>query len=191
MWLFKILYITYVAHIVFLVDGTGQRLPVSQGSKRASIHKNSLEPQIRKYWWNDLLLSCLVVSDSLKPHGLQHTRIPCPSPSPRACSNSCPLSQWCHPTISSSVFPFSSCPQSFPASGSFSMSRLSASGGQSIGASISVPPRIIQDWSPLGLTGFISLQSKGLSRVFSSTIIWKHQFFGTQTSLWSNTHIHI
>ena len=101
--------------------------------------------------------------------GLQHTRFPCPSPSPGVCSNSCPLSQWCHPTISSSVAPFSSCPQSFPASGSFPVSRLFASGGQSIGASASVLPRNIQGWFPLGLTGWISLQTKGLSRVFSST----------------------
>ena len=121
----------------------------------------------------------LFVSDSLRPHGLQHTRLPCPSPSPRACSNSCPSSQWCHPTISSSVASFSSCPQSFPASGSFPMSGLFASGGQSIGASASASVLLmnIQGWFPWGLTDLISLQSKGLSRVFSSTTIWKHQFF--------------
>ena len=110
--------------------------------------------------------SCSVVSDSLWPHGLQHTRLPCPSPTPRACSNSCPLRQWCHPTISSSVVPFSSCLQSFPASRFFPMSQFFTSGGQSIGASASVLPVNIQDWLPLGLTGLISLQSKGLSRVF-------------------------
>ena len=132
-----------------------------------------------------------VLSNSLRPHGLQHTRLPCPSPSPGACSKSCPLTWWCHQTISSSVIPFSSCPQSFPASGSSSMSRLFSSGSQSTGASASasVFPVNIQDWPPLGLTGWISLQSKGLSRVFSSTTVWKHQFFVAQPSLWSNSHI--
>ena len=123
--------------------------------------------------------SCSVMSDSLRPHGLQHARPPCPSPTPRVYSNSCPLSQWCHPTISSSVIPFSSHLQSCPASGSFPMSQFFASGGQSIGvsASTSVLPMNIQDWCPLGWTGWISLQSKGLSRVLSSTTIGKHQFF--------------
>ena len=115
-------------------------------------------------------------------HGLQYTRPPCPSPTPRVYSNSCPLTWWYHPTISSSVIPFSSCPQSFPAPGSLQMSQLFASGGQSIGvsASISVLPMNIQDWFPLGWTGWISLLSKGLSRVFSNTTVQKHQFFGTQ-----------
>ena len=119
------------------------------------------------------------------------TRLPCPSPSPRVCSNSCPLSQWCHPTISSSVTPFSSCLQSFPASGSFPVIWLFASGGYSIGASASasVLPVSIQGWFPLGLTGLISLQSKGLLVIFNSTAIWKHQFFGAQPSLWSISHI--
>ena len=108
-----------------------------------------------------------VVSDSLQPHGLQHVRLPCPSPTPKACSNSCPLSRWCHPTISSPVVPFSSHLQSFPASGSFPVSPLFASGGQSTGVSASVLPVNIQDWSPLGWTGWISLQSKGLARVCS------------------------
>ena len=131
------------------------------------------------------------MSDSFRPCGLQHTRFPCPSPTPRACSNSCPLSQWYDPTISSSVIPFS-CLQSFPASGSFQMRQLFASDGQSIGvsASTSVLPMNIQDWFPLGLRGLISLQSKGLSRVFSNTTIQKHQFIGAQPSLWSNSHIH-
>ena len=124
------------------------------------------------------MFSCSVMSHSLGPHGLQHTRPPCPSPSPRACSNSCPLSQWCHPTISSSVVPFSSCLQPFPAAGSFLMSWLFTSGGQSIGASASasVFPKNIQDWFPLGWTGLISLQSKGLSRVLSNTTVypWPH-----------------
>ena len=124
-----------------------------------------------------------LVSNSLRPRGLQHARPPCPSPTPRVYPNSSPLSRWCHPTISSCVVPFSSCPQSFLASGSFQISQLFASGGQSIGASASVLPMSIQDWFPLGWTGWVSLQSKGLSRVFSSTTVQKHQFFGTQVSL--------
>ena len=126
-----------------------------------------------------------VTSDSLWPHGLQHARLPCPSPTPGTYSNSCPLSWWCHPTISSSVVPFSSCLQYFPGSGSFQMSQFFTSGGQSIGvsASASVLPMNIQDWSPLGCTGWISLQSKGLPRVFSNTTVQKHQFFGAQLSL--------
>ena len=125
------------------------------------------------------------MSDSATPW-LQHPRPPCPSQTPGGCSDSCPLSQWCHPTISSSVVPFSACLQSFPASGSFQMSQFFASGGQSIGvsASGSVLPMNIQDWSPLGWTGLISLQSKGLSRVFSSTTVQKHQLFGVQPFLW-------
>ena len=132
-----------------------------------------------------------VISDSLQPHGLQYFRPPCPSPTPGACSNSCPSSQWCHATILSSVIPFSSCFQSFPASGSFPRSQIFTSGGQSIGvsASASVLPTNIQDWFPLGLIGLISLQSKGLSRVFSTTV-QKHQFFSTQLSSQSNSHIH-
>ena len=119
------------------------------------------------------------MSNPLQPHGLQHARFPCPSPYPGACSNSCPLSQWCHPTISSSVVSFTSCLQSFPGSGSFLMSQLFAAGGQRIGASASAPvlPMNTQGWFPLGLTGSISLQSKGLSRVFSNTTVQKHQFF--------------
>ena len=140
-----------------------------------------------------LWFSHSVVSDFLQPHRLQLVRLPCPSPSPRVCSNSCPLSQWYHPTISSFIIPFSSCPQSFPASGSFQMSQLFASGGQSIGVSVSASVLLvnIQGWFPLGLTGLISPQSKEHSRVFSSTTIWNHQFFGTQPSLWSSSHIHM
>ena len=121
----------------------------------------------------------------------QYTRLPCPSPTPGAYSNSRPSSWWCHPNISSSVIPFSSRFQSFPASGSFLISPFIASGGQSIGASAStsVLPINIQSWFPLGLTGLISLWSKGLSSVFSSTTVWKHQFFGTQPSLWHNSHL--
>ena len=133
-----------------------------------------------------------VISDSLQPHEPQHIRPPCPSPTPGVHPNPCPLCRWCHPTLSSSVVPFSSCPQSLPASGSFQMSQLSASGGQSIGvsASTSVLPMNTQDWSPLGWTGWIPLQSKGLSRVFSNTTGQKHQFFSIQLSLQSNSHIH-
>ena len=139
-----------------------------------------------------MLFSRSVMSDSLWPHGLQHARLSCPSSSPRACSNSHPLSRWCHPTISSSVGPFSSCLQYFPASGSFPMSRFFTSGAQSIGASASasVLPMNIQDWFPLGLMDLISWQSKGLARVFSSTTVQKHQFFGAKLSLWSNCYIH-
>ena len=137
----------------------------------------------------ELLFIHSVVSDSAT-HGLQHTRLPCPLPSPRACSNSCPLSQWCHPTISSSVVPFSPCLQSFLASGSVLISQLFTSRSQSIGASTSasVLPMKIQDWFPLGLTGLISLLSKGLSRVYNTTV-QKHQFFGAWPSLQPHSHI--
>ena len=130
--------------------------------------------------------------DSLQPYGLQHARLPCPSPPPGVYSNSCPLNWWCQPIISSSVVPFSSCCQSFPASGYFLMSRLFGSSGKSIGpsASASVFPMNIQGEFPLGFTGWISLQSKGLSKVFSNTTVQKHQFFSAQPSLWSNSHIH-
>ena len=133
--------------------------------------------------------SCSLVSNSFPSHAVQHARLHCPSPTPGACSNSCPLTRWCHLTISSSVIPLSSCLQSFPASGSFQMSQFFTSGGQSIGASASVLPMNIHDWFPLGLTGLI-LQFKGLSGVFSNTTVQKHQFFSTQLSLWSNSHIH-
>ena len=133
-----------------------------------------------------------VMSDSLRPHELQHARPPCPSPTPGVYPNPCPLSQWCHPIMSSSVVPFSSCLLSFPASGSFQMSQLFALGGQSIGVSVStsILPMNTWDWSPLGWTGWISLKSKGLSRVFSNTTVQKHQFFGAQLSSQSNSHIH-
>ena len=136
--------------------------------------------------------SSSVVSDSLRPHELQHTRPPCSSGTPRVHPTSCASSRWCHSAISSSVVPFSSCPQSLPASGSFPMSQLFTWGGHSIGvsASASVLPMNTQDWSPLGWTGWISLQSKGLSRVFSNTTVEKHQFFSTQLSSQSNSHIH-
>ena len=133
-----------------------------------------------------------VVSDSLWPHESQHARPPCPSQIPWVYSNSCPSSRWCHPAMSSSVIPFSSCPQSLPASGSFPMSQLFTWGGQSTGVSAwgSVLPMNTQDWSPLGWTGWISLQSKGLSRVFSNTIVQKHPFFSIQLSSQLNSHIH-
>ena len=135
--------------------------------------------------FSSVQLSYSVMSDSLPPHESQHARPPCPSPTPRVHPNPCPLSWWCHPTVLSSVIPFSSCPQSFPALGSFPMSWLFASGGQSIGvsASTSVHPMNTQDWSPLGWTVWISLQSKGCSRVFSNTTVQNHQFFCTQLSL--------
>ena len=124
--------------------------------------------------------------NSLQPHGPQYARIPCPSLSPGVCTNSCPSSRWCHPTILSSVVPFSSCLQTFPASGSFPMSQFFAPGGLSIGATASVFPMNSQGWFPLGLTGLIPL---GLSRIFSSTTVWKYQLSGAQSSLWTNSHI--
>ena len=142
--------------------------------------------------FSSVQFSRLVVSDSLQPRGLQHARLACSSLSLRVCSDSCSLSWWCHPTISSSVTPFSSCLQSFPASGSFPMSQFFTLGGQTIGASASasVLPMNIQGWSPSEWTGWISLQSKELSRVFSNTTVQKHQFFSAQPSSQSNSHIH-
>ena len=141
--------------------------------------------------YGSVQFSCPVVSDSLRPHELQHTRPPCPSPTPGVHPNSCPLSWWCHPAISSSVVPFSSCPQSLSASESFPMSQLFTWGGQSTGVSAlaSFLPKNSQNWSS-EWTGWISLPSKGLSRVFSNTTVQKHQFFGTQLSSQSNSHIH-
>ena len=147
-----------------------------------------------KKMWTSLIIqfSHSVVSNSLQLYELQHARPPGPSPTPAVCSNSCPLSQWCHPTVSSSVVPFSCHLQSFPASGSFQMSQYFAAGGQStrVSASASVHATNIQDWFPLRWTGWISLQSKGVSRVFSSTTVQKHQFFSTQLSSESNSHIY-
>ena len=165
-----------------------------------SLKKLVLNPSFFFYLihqWNHLhfrsvQFSHLVVSNSLRLHESQKARPPCPLPTPRVHSNSCPSSQWCHPAISSSAVPFSSCPQSLPASGSFLMSQLFTWGGQSIGvsASASVFPMNTRDWSPLGWTGRISLQSKGLSRVFSNTTVQKHQFFGAQPSSQSKSQIH-
>ena len=144
------------------------------------------------YYMCSIQFSHSVMFDSLWPRGLQHTRPACPSPTPGVYSNSCPSSWWCHPINSSSVVPFSSRPQSFQESGSLQMSQLFTSGGQSIGVSVSasVLPVNIQDCFPLRWTGWISLLFKGLSRVFSNTIVQKHQFFGAQPSLQSNSHIH-
>ena len=154
------------------------------------IHLSAACPWNIFFAWLLLLFNCSVMSSSLWPHELQHVRPPCPSPSPGICQSSCPLSRWCHPTISSFAALFSLCLQSFPESGSFPVSRPLASGDQSIGASASasVLPMNIQGWFPLGLTGLISLQFRGLSGVFSSTTFGKHQFFSTQPSLWSNSH---
>ena len=164
----------------------------------SSIIHNSQKVEITQTsinWWTDrhclsimeysVQFSRSVMSASLQPHEPQHARPPCPSPTPRVHPKPCPSSQWCHPTISSSVIPFSSCLQYFPASGSFRMSWLFASGGQSVGVSVSISvlPMNIQDWFPLGWTGWTSLQAKGLSRIFSKTAVQKHQFFSAQLSL--------
>ena len=149
-------------------------------------------PQLFLQMLSSVQFSRSVMSDSLWPHESQHARPPCPSQTPSVYSDSCPWSRWCHPAISSSVVPFSSCPQSLPASGSFQMSQLFAWHGQSIGvsSSASVLPMNTQDLSPWGWTGWSSLQSKGLSRVFSNTTVQKHQFFSAQLSSQSNSHIH-
>ena len=156
----------------------------SQNNQKKSKQKRSLGQMVGiENQFSSVQFSHSVMSDFLWPHGLQHGKLPCPSPTPGAYSNSCSLSQWSNPTISCSVTPFSSCLQSSPASGSFPMSQFFTSSGQSISFSFaSVLPMNIQDWLPLGLTGFISLQSKGLSRVFFNTTVQKHQFFGAQLS---------
>ena len=178
---------THSSVLAWRIPGTGEPggLP-SMGSHRVGHDWSNLAAAAA------VQFSGSVVSHSLWPHGLQHARPPCPSPTPRVYPNSCPLSWGCHPTISSSVVPFSTYPQSFPESGPFPMSQLPAWGGQSFGvsASASVLPMNTQDWSPLGWTGWISLQFTGLSRVFSNTTVQKHKFFGTQLSLQSNCHIH-
>ena len=160
---------------------------VATGLEKVSFHSSFKEGQCqRMFRFSSVKFSCSFMSDSCQPHGPQYTRLPCPSPTLEACSNSCLSNQWCHPTISSSVVPFSFCLQSCPATGSFPMSQFFTSGGQSIGVSTSasILPMNIQDWFPLGLTVLISLQFKGHSkRVFSNTTVQKHQFFGTQLSL--------
>ena len=166
---------------------------------KANNHQESLKFQVKEcikihqsQHFCSVLFSRSVMSDSLRPHESQHARHPCPSPTPRVHSESRPSSQWCHPAISSSVMPFSSCPQSLPASESFPMSQLFAWGGQSTGVSAlaSFLPKKSEGWSPWEWTGWTSLQSKGLSRVFSNTTVQKHQFFGAQPSSQSNSHIH-
>ena len=144
----------------------------------------TIRPFEARWVFSSVHFSRSVVSDCLQPRGLQHARPPCPSPTPGVYSNTRPSSRWCHPTISSSVIPFSSCRQSFPSSGPFPVSQLFTWGGQRTGVSAlaSLLPKNTQDWSPLGWTGWISLQSKGLSRVFSNTTVQKHQFFGAQFS---------
>ena len=159
-------------------------MKVKEESEKVGLKLNILKTKIMTSGpISSVQFSCSVVSDSLRPHELQHARPPCPSPTPRVYSNSCPLSQWCR--LTKDVIPFSSRLQSFPATGSFPMSQFFASGGLSVGvsASASVLPMNIQDWFLLGWTGWISLQSKGLSRVFSKTTVQKHQFFGAQLSL--------
>ena len=166
----------FLSFCVYVISGHGVPYPFSL--------------LIPSYLYAAVQFSHSVAFDSLRPHELQNTRLPCPSPTPGACSNSCPLSQWCHPTSSSSVIPFSSYLQSFPASGFFQMSQFFPSGGQSIEVSawVSVLQMNIQDWFPLGSTCWISLQSKRLSRIFNTTVR-KYQFFNTQLSLYSNSHI--
>ena len=156
------------------------------------IHSLKIKNVHSRVRFSSVQFSRSVMSDSLRPHESQHTRPPCPSPTPRVHSDSSPLSRWCHPAISSSVVPFSSCPWSLPASESFPMSQLFTWGGQSTGvsASASFPPKKSQGWSPSEWTSWISLQSKGFSRVFSNTTVQKHQFFGAQPSSQSNSHIH-
>ena len=168
-------------------------MKVKEESEKAGLKLNIQKPKIMaSSYFSSVQFNHWVVSNPLRPHDLQHSRPPCPSPTPRVHPNPCSLNQWCHPTISSSLVLFSSCPQSFPASGSFPISQLFAWGGQSIGVSAlaSVLPKNTQDWSPLGWTGWISLQSRGLSRVFSNTTVQKHQFFSAQPSSQSNSHIH-
>ena len=174
----------------------GIAVPIQKGSvsTRANQHAHLSYTmnckQSNKLKFTDLSIqfSRSVMSSSLRSHEWHHSRPPGPSPTSGVHPNPCPLCQWCHPTISSSIVPLFSCPQSFPASGSFPVSQLSASGSQSIGvsASTSLPPMNTQDWSPLGWTGWISLKSKRLSRVFSNTTVQKHQFFSTQLS-WQST----
>ena len=171
-------------HVHCVSDTIKQSHPLSSPSPPAL--------NLSQHQFSSVHFSHSVMSNSLQPHDLQHARPPCPSPTPGVHSNSHPLSQWCHPAISSSVIPFSSCPQSLPASGSFPMSQLFAWGGQSteVSALASFRSKNIQDWSPLEWTSWISLQSMGLSRDFSNTTVQKYQFSGTQFSSQSNSHIH-
>ena len=172
------------------INTAGRNINYSRYANNTTLMAES-EKELKSLF-SSVQFSHSVVSNSLWPHELQHTRPPCPSPTPRVHSNSCPSSRWCHPAISSSVVSLSSCPQSLPVSESFPMSQLFAWGGQSIGVSAlaSVLPMNTQDWSPLEWTGWTSLKSKGLSRVFFNTTVQKHQFFSPQLSSQSNSHIH-
>ena len=180
---------SFPASVSFL---TSQFFASGGPSIGASASASALPMSIQDWFPFSVQFSHSVVSNSLRPHESQHARPPCPSPTPGVYPKSCPSSRWCHPAISSSAVPFTSCPQSLPASGSFPMSQLFAWGGQSVGdsASASVLSMNTQDWSPLGSTGCIFLQSKGLSRVFSNTTVQKHQFLGAQLSSQSNSHVH-
>ena len=165
---------------------------ITNSKRSLLVRDNTAEVRLQNIWLHSVQFSCSVVSDSLWPHESQHARPPCPSPTPAVHSDSRPSSQWCHPAISPSVICFSSCPQSLPASESFPMSQLFAWGGQSTGVSafVSFLPKKSQGWSPSEWAGWISLQSKGLSRVFSNTTVQTHQFFSAQHSSQSNSHIH-
>ena len=183
-------------HILFLRVST-EYIQRSWGEKLCCFILDSIRQTVallQPFEYMRIEICCCSVVNSgptlCNTHELQHTRLLCPSLSPWVCSNLCPLSQWCHQPISSSVTTFSSCPQSFPASGSFPMNQFFASGGWSIEASASLLPMNIQGWFPLGWTGFISLLSKGPSRVFSNTTVRKHQFFSVQATLWSRSYIH-
>ena len=174
------------------INATTNFLIYNFNNREISLQYVWLHLCVRYTFSQSVQFSQSVVSDSLRPHESQHARPPCPSPIPGVHPNSCPSSRWCHPTISPSVVPFSSCPQSFPALGSFPMNQVFASGRESIGVSASTSVLLMntQNWFPLGWTGWISLQSKALLRVFSNTTVQKHQFFGTQLSSQSNSHIH-
>ena len=174
------------------INATTNFLIYNFNNREISLQYVWLHLCVRYTFSQSVQFSQSVVSDSLRPHESQHARPPCPSPIPGVHPNSCPSSWWCHPTISPSVVPFSSCPQSFPALGSFPMNQVFASGRESIGVSASTSVLLMntQNWFPLGWTGWISLQSKALLRVFSNTTVQKHQFFGTQLSSQSNSHIH-
>ena len=174
------------------INATTNFLIYNFNNREISLQYVWLHLCVRYTFSQSVQFSQSVVSDSLRPHESQHARPPCPSPIPGVHPNSCPSSRWCHPTISPSVVPFSSCPQSFPALGSFPMNQVFASGRESIGVSASTSVLLMntQNWFPLGWTGWIFLQSKALLRVFSNTTVQKHQFFGTQLSSQSNSHIH-
>ena len=169
--------------IVKMIQDLGNRMEKMQEMLTKGLEEIKKKKKKKRWTMHSVQFSCLIMSNSLGPCALQHTSLPCPSPNPRACSNSCPSSWWCHPTILSSVVPFSSCLQSCPAPGSSPISQFFASGGQSIGASASVLPMNIQGWFPLALTGLISLKSKGLSRAFSNTTVQKYHFFCAQLCL--------